>query len=959
MSGLKGFVIAAAGVTLLLCGTAGAQVAVGTATGLPNASAEEIQLLFAQTDDDSIGAAQSFADGWAGFRPVIANHEPGSADLQSPTIGILNSGRSFTNGVTFPIGPRTGPAVPFDGRFELNDIDAGTSGPDRPSARTSGVAVTTGFDAARTVSPSSVPAGDTTVSVTATITLTDARYAGGYVELWVSTGTLPAGGGTATIDYANAVLPATGEGEARQGGSQSATYLDWHVENAKVGKAYTLTVPVLVHNVAGGSAAYRPLVGAKGAFSSDQGSPGDGPSAQFFDPLLDGTITYRVGGDVHWSQTLTTVTSGLLAPVWTPPAAAASGNAANNRIWAYTTGANSVDGATPAAGKLGWQPQISHRSGSAIAGASITVGAGSGLTNAPGFPYTESTASLAPGNSLTMRRLSASQPTDAYRPFERPTGYDVQRTVAPAAVPAGGGDVMATASITLREARFAGGTVQIQVVPQFTVPGAAVTSASLSGPGGGEGVDVNAAQGGGWFVSLHNARTGVAYTLTATIHVPNAAAVAIPFSPQVQVHGITPGTPVPQVVGKSVTIDDTLLGGTITFASTDDVRWSGQTSDVVRTNLFGVWTPPGTGTLAGTVSDGASPVSGALVQACRGACTNATTAADGRYSFLDLPAGGYSITVSPPAGFETATTSATVQGGLTTTRDIVLTAVAPPPPGTTVESLRTAADGVPVVSNSAPIPLSTHGCPGGTATYSIATPAGTVLRSGLALTETPAGSGTYTATVDPLHASSSPLRFSIAFDCGTPTLTFDVYIDPSGHVRTASGLALAGSTVTLSRAASAAGPFAVVPDGSAVMSPQNRRNPDTTDATGHFGWDVLAGFYKVKAAHAGCGTAETDALRVPPPVLDVELKLDCDLPTSVSALAASVAAAAGRQLPAAVVRQLAAAVAGVRPGDPRACRAVTTFASLVAVAVKAGAVDAATAAPWTAEAAHLRTLLAC
>jgi hypothetical protein len=66
------------------------------------------------------------------------------------------------------------------------------------------------------------------------------------------------------------------------------------------------------------------------------------------------------------------------------------------------------------------------------------------------------------------------------------------------------------------------------------------------------------------------------------------------------------------------------------------------------------------------------------------------------------------------------------------------------------------------------------------------------------------------------------------------------------------------------------------------MSPANQANPDTTNATGSFGWDVLAGFYKVRAEKDGCtapGTGgpfvETGVLTIPPPVADLGLVLDC------------------------------------------------------------------------------------
>jgi hypothetical protein len=67
------------------------------------------------------------------------------------------------------------------------------------------------------------------------------------------------------------------------------------------------------------------------------------------------------------------------------------------------------------------------------------------------------------------------------------------------------------------------------------------------------------------------------------------------------------------------------------------------------------------------------------------------------------------------------------------------------------------------------------------------------------------------------------------------------------------------------------------------MSPSNRANPDLTDADGYFHWDVIAGFYKVRAEKSGCHNpnnaaqtfVETIVLEIPPPALDLDLRLEC------------------------------------------------------------------------------------
>jgi hypothetical protein len=101
------------------------------------------------------------------------------------------------------------------------------------------------------------------------------------------------------------------------------------------------------------------------------------------------------------------------------------------------------------------------------------------------------------------------------------------------------------------------------------------------------------------------------------------------------------------------------------------------------------------------------------------------------------------------------------------------------------------------------------------------------------------------------------------------------YIDPSGIVVSTTGVPLLNARVTLLRGDTASARLVTVPNGSAVMSPANRRNPGRTDALGAFGWDVLAGFYKVTATHAGCSAGQTKVLKIPPPVTDLRLKLRC------------------------------------------------------------------------------------
>ena len=95
---------------------------------------------------------------------------------------------------------------------------------------------------------------------------------------------------------------------------------------------------------------------------------------------------------------------------------------------------------------------------------------------------------------------------------------------------------------------------------------------------------------------------------------------------------------------------------------------------------------------------------------------------------------------------------------------------------------------------------------------------------------------------------------------------------------------LVGAKVTLLRGTARSGPFTVVADGSTLMSPANRKNPDTSGAGGKYGWDTLPGYYRVEASMEGCGNALSRPFEVPPPALGIVLELHCVLRIDTTAL---------------------------------------------------------------------------
>jgi protocatechuate 3,4-dioxygenase beta subunit len=307
----------------------------------------------------------------------------------------------------------------------------------------------------------------------------------------------------------------------------------------------------------------------------------------------------------------------------------------------------------------------------------------------------------------------------------------------------------------------------------------------------------------------------------------------------------------------------------------------------------------GTGGFEGMVTDDATPptaVAGATLQFCTvgspaQTCAIATTNTSGNYSLNGLPAGDYDVRVSPPTSlalFEKDLGPYRLDGTRSVHLDIALSGPHAPPPGTTITSLHTNPDGTPVLDWDARNTLTTQGCSGGSASYRI-TIANNQYGSPVSgsMSEAPTGSGSYTASIPPLRPQYGPASVVISITCPNPaqneTIRFSVYIDPAGSVLDTNGHPVAGATVTLYRADSASGPFTRVPAGSSVMSPANRANPDTTTAAGRFGWDVLAGFYKIRAAKAGCTAptdpsasyVETPVESIPPAIDNLTLTLSC------------------------------------------------------------------------------------
>jgi Nidogen-like/Carboxypeptidase regulatory-like domain len=317
-----------------------------------------------------------------------------------------------------------------------------------------------------------------------------------------------------------------------------------------------------------------------------------------------------------------------------------------------------------------------------------------------------------------------------------------------------------------------------------------------------------------------------------------------------------------------------------------------QNSAVAGRYIFPVRAGGEGGSVVGTVTGSASePVGGALVSVCATgpgskSCFLGNTGSDGTYSVLGVPAGTYVATVSPPTGSPDNQASSPpfeVTGTAASTENFTLAGPTPPPNGTVVSGVGNTTIGgvqVPVIYWTAQSPISTHACKGGTVTATITAEEQTT--APVTLTENPAGSGTFTGAlpaVYPLHGNGV-VSIKVT-GCPAPsedeTVSFTIYIDPSGTVVDGNkgNAPVAGATVTLLSSDSLTGTFTPVANGSPVMSPANRTNPDTSHANGSFGWDTVPGYYEVEASKAGCGKTMTAAFQIPPAVENLQLVLHC------------------------------------------------------------------------------------
>lgn len=290
------------------------------------------------------------------------------------------------------------------------------------------------------------------------------------------------------------------------------------------------------------------------------------------------------------------------------------------------------------------------------------------------------------------------------------------------------------------------------------------------------------------------------------------------------------------------------------------------------------------GNVVGTVVDeSAQPIVGAIVSIMSASglwSSNTITGADGSYALSGLGTGPATVRVSPPSGvsLDAPAQSVTTAIGTPLNVDFILSGPSPIPVGTTVNQGSTQDSGIPSIYWDSSFELTHLAEAGASVTYEI-NQSGQILLSG-DFEESAIAPGLYTTSVPSLLAAqaSTGLAEVTIYVNGVP-VTFDIYIDPAGTVINQDGQPIVGAEVIIYRSDSPDGPFEQIPDGSAMLSPSNRTNPDLTDAEGRFSWDTVPGYYQVSAsapnhlAADGSDLVWTEILPVPPEHLDLILTL--------------------------------------------------------------------------------------
>jgi glucose/arabinose dehydrogenase len=171
------------------------------------------------------------------------------------------------------------------------------------------------------------------------------------------------------------------------------------------------------------------------------------------------------------------------------------------------------------------------------------------------------------------------------------------------------------------------------------------------------------------------------------------------FNIQSSVDGII-WTTVVTVTGNTADVTTHLVTTSGRYVKLNITRPTGTTDTAARIYEFEVYgqagPPPPPAVVSGTVTSaaGGTPIAGAIVTVS-GTSLTTTTAANGTYTFPDVPTGSRTITASK-SGFVTSSTTVTVTSGSTTIANVALNPA--PAPAVVTGTVTSSAGGAPLVA---------------------------------------------------------------------------------------------------------------------------------------------------------------------------------------------------------------------------------------------------------------------
>jgi hypothetical protein len=245
-----------------------------------------------------------------------------------------------------------------------------------------------------------------------------------------------------------------------------------------------------------------------------------------------------------------------------------------------------ASGSATVDGHPGWAVFLDNHSGSRVTNPTVTLSSGLDPTvfdgEIPSFPFSCSLPGLDPGQELQI--FPGLEATGLHSSFS--LGYDSTRSVSPAVVPVGGGDVTVQFTVKLTDARYAGGAF----VSMFLGHGNGVSIVSQTAPtnlddGESASPSPNSVQhpsaNDGVF-SLSNAQLDKTYVFSAVVHVA-ASPWGQPWTwvPGAQIYVSGQGQNCAYACnasGSSISFTDPSFGAVTTSINETDRHWNVDTS---------------------------------------------------------------------------------------------------------------------------------------------------------------------------------------------------------------------------------------------------------------------------------------------------------------------------------------------------------------------------------------------